>query len=201
VITLVLGEFSDLLAYGLRALLGDDERIQVLAHDVPMDGLEATIAETEPDLVLMDFAALRSPIQVHQLHEAQPETHVVLLVDRATRAECNQLLAFGATAVLARDTQKRDILTAIHLASRGMHVLPGAGGAVSQEPYGPDLLTQREAEVLALLQQGASNAEIAANLTVGVETVRTHARNIYRKLGVSSRRDLSAAPLSGGRGR
>lgn len=200
-ITLVLGEFPDLIAHGLRALLSDDDLLEVVGHDVPMDSLEATIAETEPDLALVDFAALRSPIQVHQLHEAQPETHIAIVVDRATTAECKQLLAFGATAVLARDTQKRDILTAIHLASRGMHVLPGAGGAVSQEPYGPDLLTQREADVLELLQQGASNAEIAVKLTVGIETVRTHARNIYRKLGVSSRRDLSATPLSGGRRR
>ena len=44
--------------------------------------------------------------------------------------------------------------------------------------------------MLELLQGGQSNAEIAASLHVGVETVRTHARNIYRKLGVSSRREL-----------
>jgi NarL family two-component system response regulator LiaR len=199
VISLVLGEFPDIIAYGLRALFNDDERLQILASDVPIDGLEATVAEVEPDLAVVDFAALRSPIQVHQLHESQPETHIVVLVDRATVAECNQLLAFGATAVLGRETQKRDILTAIHLASRGMHVLPGADGSAEQEPYGPDLLTAREADVLELLQQGASNAEIAAKLTVGVETVRTHARNIYRKLGVTSRRDLAAAPYSRGR--
>jgi DNA-binding NarL/FixJ family response regulator len=193
VITLLLGEFPDLLAYGLRALLREDERLDVLAADVPIDGLEAAIAETEPDVVLLDFGALRTPVEVHQLKENQPETHVVIVVDRATPAECNQLLAFGATAVLQRDTQRRDILTALHLASRGMHVLPGAGGAIAEESYGPDLLTDREAQVLELLQQNWSNARIAAELTVGVETVRTHARNIYRKLGVTSRRDLAAA--------
>jgi Bacterial regulatory proteins, luxR family len=48
--------------------------------------------------------------------------------------------------------------------------------------------------VLPLLQRGDSNAQIALALQVGVETVRTHARNIYRKLGVSSRRELAAAP-------
>ena len=46
--------------------------------------------------------------------------------------------------------------------------------------------------MLPLLQQGRSNAQIALALQVGVETVRTHARNIYRKLGVSSRRELAA---------
>lgn len=195
-ITLLLGQFPDLLAYGLRALFKEDERIEVLASDIPLDGLEAAVAETEPDVAVIDFGALRSPMQVHQLHERQPETHIVVVVDRATPAEGNQLVAFGATAVIQRDTQRRDVLTAIHLASRGMHVLPGAGSAVSEAAYGPDLLTQREAEVLDLLQQNASNAEIAQKLHVGVETVRTHARNIYRKLGVTSRRELAAAHRS-----
>ena len=52
-------------------------------------------------------------------------------------------------------------------------------------------LTAREAEVLELLQDGRTNAEIATELTIGIETVRTHARNIYRKLGVPSRRELA----------
>jgi Bacterial regulatory proteins, luxR family len=56
------------------------------------------------------------------------------------------------------------------------------------------LLSRREAEVLPLLQRGDSNAQIALALHVGVETVRTHARNIYRKLGVASRRELAVAP-------
>jgi DNA-binding CsgD family transcriptional regulator len=45
--------------------------------------------------------------------------------------------------------------------------------------------------VLKLLQEGRSNAQIAMELNVGVETVRTHARNIYRKLGVKTRRELA----------
>jgi DNA-binding NarL/FixJ family response regulator len=194
VTTLVLGEFPDLIAYGLRGVLAEDDRLQVLASDVPIDSLEAALAETEPDVALIDLAALHTPIQVHQLREAQPETQLVVLVERASAAECSQLLAFGATAVLARDTRRADLLTALGLASRGMHVLPGSDGAVAPEPYGPELLTPREAEVLELLQLGAPNAEIAARLHVGVETVRTHVRNIYRKLGVTSRRELAAAP-------
>jgi DNA-binding CsgD family transcriptional regulator len=65
-----------------------------------------------------------------------------------------------------------------------------AGGSTA----GRSLLTPREAEVIPMLQCGRSNPEIAAALQIGVETVRTHARNIYRKLGVSSRRELAAAP-------
>jgi DNA-binding NarL/FixJ family response regulator len=76
-----------------------------------------------------------------------------------------------------------------------MHVLPrsaAAGGGVERlNIQGSDLLTPREAEVLELLQNGATNAQIAHRLSIGVETVRTHARNIYRKLGIASRRELA----------
>jgi DNA-binding NarL/FixJ family response regulator len=74
-----------------------------------------------------------------------------------------------------------------------MHVLPrsaAAGGASTLDIQGSDLLTPREAEVLELLQEGATNAQIAHRLSIGIETVRTHARNIFRKLGIGSRREL-----------
>ena len=70
-----------------------------------------------------------------------------------------------------------------------MHVLPSDADP-GYEASGPTPLTPREADVLELLQAGSANAEIATTLHVSVETVRTHARNIYRKLGVSSRREL-----------
>jgi DNA-binding CsgD family transcriptional regulator len=75
-----------------------------------------------------------------------------------------------------------------------MQVIPHT--APPREEGGAELLTPREAEVLELLQEGMSNAEIALDLSIGIETVRTHARNIYAKLGVNSRRDL--ARLSSG---
>jgi DNA-binding NarL/FixJ family response regulator len=130
---------------------------------------------------------------VFQFHQSFPDTRLVVLANRPTAAECNQMLSFGATACISKETQGRDVINAIHLASRGMHVLPrsAASGGNGFNLEGSDLLTPREADVLELLQDGATNAQIAHNLSIGVETVRTHARNIYRKLGISSRRDLA----------
>jgi DNA-binding NarL/FixJ family response regulator len=78
-----------------------------------------------------------------------------------------------------------------------MRVLPRQTGTATEPlerfEYLPeaDILTAREAEVLQLLQEGMTNAQIAHHLSIGIETVRTHARNIYRKLGISTRRDLA----------
>ena len=74
--------------------------------------------------MLLNFAALASPVEVQALTQRLPETRIVVLAHRPTAAECTQMLAFGATGCLSKETEARDIVNAIHLASRGMHVLP-----------------------------------------------------------------------------
>jgi DNA-binding NarL/FixJ family response regulator len=195
-ITIVLGQFDDLLARGLRELIESDPSLAIVAADVDHKRIPVVLRGHRPDVAILDADALDKLAEVRELSARQPATRLVLLASNPSIAECAQLLAFGASACLRRDTQSRDVLNAIHLASRGLQVIPRvASGPGSRPVAGGRLLTRREAEVLPLLQQGRSNAQIALALHVGVETIRTHARNIYRKLGVSSRRELFA-PLA-----
>jgi DNA-binding NarL/FixJ family response regulator len=189
-ITIVLGEFEDLIARGLRVLLEEDDNLEIVSTGVDLDALPAILSERDPRVAILNFGSLRSPIEVSHLHQAHPGTRLLILASRPSPAECNQMLAFGATACLSKETEARDILTAVHLASRGLHVLP-RNGAGATAPMGPELLTPREADVLELLRQGRANAEIALALHISIETVRTHRRNIYRKLGVRTRRELA----------
>jgi DNA-binding NarL/FixJ family response regulator len=191
--SVVSAKFEDLVAVGLGVLISEDPNLDLVAGGVPMEEIERAIEKHTPAVVLLNFGTLRAPGEVYQLHKAYPETRIVVLANRPTSTECNQMLSFGATACLSKETQARDIINAIHLASRGMHVLPrsaAAGGSSALDIQGSELLTAREAEVLELLQEGATNAQIAHRLSIGIETVRTHARNIFRKLGITSRREL-----------
>ena len=194
-IKVIAAKFEDLVAVGLQQLISEDPNLELIREGIQIDAVEAAIEELSPQVVLLNFGTLRKPAQVFQLHQAHPEARLVVLANRPTAAECNQMLSFGATACLSKETEARDVINSIHLASRGMHVLPrsaaAAGGADSLGLQGSDLLTPREADVLELLQDGATNAQIAHALSIGIETVRTHARNIYRKLGISSRRELA----------
>jgi len=194
-VSVIVTRFEDLVALGLGQLIADDPNLDLLEDGVSPPAIEASIEHHRPAVAVLNFGSLTSSAQVFQLHQAFPETRLVVLANRPTAAECNQMLSFGATACLSKETQGRDVIHAIHLASRGMHVLPrsaaGGGGAGGLALDGGDLLTPREAEVLELLQDGATNAQIAQSLSIGLETVRTHARHIYRKLGISSRRDLA----------
>ncbi len=182
------------MAIGLTQLVSEDSNLSLVSDGIPPSEVERTIRAHTPQVFVVNFGSLRTPAEVFELHQAHPETRLVVLANRPTAAECNQMLSFGATACLSKETQGRDVINAIHLASRGMHVLPrsaGGGGNGNRGVEGSELLTPREADVLELLQEGSTNAQIANSLSIGLETVRTHARNIYRKLGVGSRRDLA----------
>jgi DNA-binding NarL/FixJ family response regulator len=191
-VTVALARFEDLVAHGLRALIAEDPYLELIADDIPYGQLPRALGAHEPHVAIVNFGSLRSPIEVRDLHAGHPSTRLVVLANHPSPSECNQMLAFGATACLSKETQARDILNAIHLASRGLHVLPRTSTDFAPEPLGPELLTPREADVLEHLQAGRSNAEIALALSVSVETVRTHRRNIYRKLGVRTRRELAS---------
>ncbi|HET6448871.1 MAG TPA: response regulator transcription factor [Conexibacter sp.] len=193
-VSVVVARFEDLVDRGLRALIEEDDHIELCAAGVLHERLVAAIETHRPQVALLNYGSLRTPIEVRELVATHPGTHLIVLANRPSPQECNQMLAFGATACLSKETQARDVLSAIHLASRGLQVLRRTDADAAEDVLpssGPELLTPREAVVLDLLQGGRSNGEIAAELHVGVETVRTHARNIYRKLGVRSRRELA----------
>jgi len=190
-VRVAVARFEDIVAHGLRALINDDDSLELVADGVPHEHLTSALDTYKPQVAILNFGSLTSASELKDLHRRFPETRLVVLANRPTPSECRQMLAFGATACLAKSTEARDVLHAIHLASRGLHVLPPAGDD-APDFAGPDLLTPREADVLELLQSGRSNAEIAQVLHVSVETVRTHARRIYRKLGVKTRRELRA---------
>src|SRR3989337_2725540 len=117
--TVVTGKFEDLVSVGLDVLIGEEPNLELVARGVPLDEIADAVAEHSPTVVLLNFATLPSPAEVLRLHQAHPETRIVVLANRPTSSECNQMLSFGATACLSKETQARDIINAIHPAPRG----------------------------------------------------------------------------------
>lgn len=198
-ISVVLGRFEDLTELGLKTLIDQDGALSLVAQGIEPDALDRVLSDVRPSVAIINLGTLTSPADVHRMSADHPGTRILVLGNRPSASEANQLLAFGAAGYLSKATQGRDILNAIHLASRGMQIMPAASPSFSNGVdvggIGPELLTPREADVLRHLQENRSNAEIAYALSVGIETVRTHRRNIYRKLGVKTRRELGS--LSG----
>jgi DNA-binding NarL/FixJ family response regulator len=193
-ITVAIARFEDLLALGLRTLFAGDPSLTVVAQDIAHERIPVLLRAHRPHVLILDAGALRDLGEVRELSVQFPDTRLVVLGQGLSTAESSQLIAFGASACLAKDAQARDLQNAVYLASRGLQLMVRGMHDEGGTHVTTSGLTQREGDVLLLLRQGRSNAQIAVALQIGVETVRTHARGIYRKLGVSSRRALIALP-------
>src|ERR1700710_1632292 len=117
-VTVVLARFEDLINAGLRTLIGDDPNLEIVASDIEADRLDPVIAEWRPRVALLNLTALHAPAAVRRIPAAHPETRLLVLASRPTPGECSQLLALGATTCLGKEVEARDVLNAIHLASR-----------------------------------------------------------------------------------
>jgi DNA-binding NarL/FixJ family response regulator len=152
-----------------------------------------------PDVVLLD---LRMPLldgleATRLITAAHPEIAILILTTFADEASVVDVLRAGARGYLTKDADRAEVAAAVRAVAQGHTTLGGdiggkliAAAAVGSPPldlaarYG---LTPREDEVLTLIGDGLSNAEIAGRLFVGVATVKTHINAIFAKIGVRDR--------------
>ena len=199
-VSVAIGAFEDLLALGLRELVRADASLEVVVADVPTDRLGAELDRHRPAVLLLDWEQAGGTRTIDELRRDHPSTRVLVLTGREGAGDCAEALERGAAGCLGKDAQGRDIVNAVHLASRGLRLLPDSAPSTAgsrRMPPDGSTLTPREVEVLHALQEGNTNAEVARRLAISLETVRTHSRNIYRKLGVRSRRELHRATVTG----
>ena len=104
-ITVAVAAFEDLLALGLRSLLADDPSVSIVAQDIAYERIPVLLRAHGPQVLILDVGALRDLAQVRELSVQHPHTRLVLLGDGLSTTECAQLLAFGASACLAKTTQ------------------------------------------------------------------------------------------------
>jgi DNA-binding NarL/FixJ family response regulator len=195
----------------IRVLLADDQRVvreglAMLLELLPgievvgtaADGEEAVrlTAARAPDVVLMDLRMPRvDGIEAtRRIGEARPEARVIALTTYADEPTVLSALRAGARGYLTKDAGAEEIEAAITAVARGeaaldpavqAHVL--AGLAEGGEQALPDGLTPREAEVLTLIAEGLTNAQIAERLVVSQATVKSHVNRVFAKAGVRDR--------------
>jgi two-component system, NarL family, response regulator LiaR len=193
VIRVLIADDHNVVREGLRMFLGRDPELIVVGEAA--DGLEAVrlARELRPDVVLMDLLmpAMDGIAATSAIRNDLPETEVIALTSVLESAKVVGAVRAGAIGYLLKDTQAPELRRAIKDAAAGqVQLSPQAAAYLMREvrvPATTEALTEREMEVLHLLVQGQSNKEIAKNLQVVEDTVKTHVRHILAKLGVQSR--------------
>jgi DNA-binding NarL/FixJ family response regulator len=206
---------------GLVTLLGLLDDLEIVGEAA--DGEEAVrlALATRPDVVLMD---LRMPVldgagATARILEQLPDTAVVVLTTFADDASIAGALRAGARGYLTKDAGRAELAAAVRAAASGQatfarevgeRLAAGFMRPASLKVDGATApssdvlrrrfpeLSPREAEVLALIAEGRSNAEIAASLYLGVSTVKSHINAIFAKLPARDRAQAMSIALSSG---
>ncbi|MEV0586970.1 response regulator transcription factor [Nonomuraea sp. NPDC050310] len=204
-LTVVLADDEDLIRAGLRIIIDAEPDLRVVGEAADGAQVLPIVRRERPDVVLMD---VRMPgldgIQATARLAAMDEPPKVLVVTTFENDDyVYDALRAGADGFLLKRTRPDDLLQAIRLVAAGESLLfpaairrLAAGRTRSATPL--ERLTEREGEVLRLMTRGLSNGEIAAELVVGPETVKTHVGNVLAKLGARDRTQAVIAAYESG---
>jgi DNA-binding NarL/FixJ family response regulator len=200
-VRVVLADDQEMVRAGLRMLIDFQPDLEVVGEAA--DGLEAVDAVTRlrPDVVLMDVRMPRCDgiEAARRVLAAVPEVAVVVLTTFDEDASLAEALRAGVSGFLLKTAPPEQLLHAIRTVAAGNGLLDPAVTlrviAASAKPPAPDpgasarlaTLTQRETDVLRLVAEGLTNAEIAAALFLGEATVKTYLSRMLTKLDLRDR--------------
>lgn len=211
-VRLVLVDDHEMVIEGLRAMLtAFFDRIEVVGQAINAEQALAVIADTDPDIVLCDVR-MRGESGLDlclALRERDPDRRVVMLSVYDDEQYLFEALRVGASGYLLKSISSDDLVHQLELAHQGETVIDpglaaraaGTAARLQRDEFWPGArqgLTQRESEILAYMVSGLSNRGIANKLVIGEETVKSHLRAIYRKLGVTDRTGAVATALREG---
>lgn len=195
---------------GLQAILSAAPSIEVVG--LAQDGIEAVqrVAETKPDVVLMDLTMPRKDgVQAtHAIRANFPDVRVLVLTTYVSDEWIFEAVRAGAAGYLLKDSSREQLVAAIEGTAAGKtFVDPNVAGrlfahvsGVTSAPLSSELarLTERELEVLQLLGRGLTNASIAAQLQLTEGTVRNYVSSVLQKLEVTDRTQAALLAIRSG---
>ncbi|WP_030976378.1 response regulator transcription factor [Streptomyces sp. NRRL S-1824] len=209
-VTVLLVDDEPLVRAGLRAVLEAQPDIKVVGEAADGAAVIPLVHKLRPDVVAMD---VRMPLMdgieaTRVVLRTVPDPPKILVVTTFENDEyVYEALRAGADGFLLKRARPAEIVHAVRLVAEGESLLfPAAVRQLAAE-YGTSKakavmkrasLTEREAAVLRLMARGLSNAEIAAKLVVGVETVKTHVSAVLAKLGARDRTHAVIAAYESG---
>lgn len=204
---ILIVEDDPLMQLGLEQVLGDYPQYELIGQvEDGYLGVE-TALRLQPDLIIMDIGLPRLDgiLATQQIKEQLPTVKVVMLTSHTLQTEVLASLSAGADSYCVKGASVERLIVAINSASEGGTYLdPQIAKLVLnnlQKPINNPLinhLSERELEVLRLIVEGKSNNEIAQDLYLSTNTIKTHVRGIMNKLAVDDRVQAAVVALRSG---
>ena len=204
-ISVVLADDQALMRMGFRMVLEAEDDINVVGEASDGTAALAQAKALNPDVILMDvrMPGMNGIEATERIAQECPGTRVLILTTFDLDEYAFAGLRAGASGFLLKDTRPTELAEAIRTVASGEAVvspritqrmlemfassLPSSGAPPRISDSRIDALTPREKEILVLMSQGLSNAEIAEHLVVSATTVKTHVGNVLAKLDVRDR--------------
>lgn len=183
-IRVIIADDHELFRDGLRAVLSTAADLEVVAQvRTGTDAIEASVS-LQPNVLLLDveMPGVPSVSVIQRVRRDAPSTKVLVVTMHRDRMLASQMIGAGAFGFLSKAASSAELVEAIRHAHRSPRRAP-------TQPAPVRILSAREHEVLRLIADGRSNAEIADSLCIAVGTVKRHNSQIYAKLGAKSRTD------------
>jgi DNA-binding NarL/FixJ family response regulator len=194
---LIIADDHALFRQGLRSLLAL-EGIEVVAEIEQAGDLEAALEATPCDVLLLDLQMEQWTMD--QIPELARKAVVVVLTANENVETGLTALRLGARAIVQKRFAIESLMTAIRAVTEGLVWMPPAMQAalVGQDGTAAKKLTPRESEIVRCVAVGMRNAEVAARLSLSESTVKTHLTNIFQKLGIRDRIELTRYAIKSG---
>ena len=201
-ISILLGDDHAILRQGLRLLLEAEPDFTIVGEASTGVEVMRKIEMLHPDIVVLDVGipdlnGLEITRQIHQRHQ---HTRVVILSMHAKEAYVLEALKNGASAYVLKGSDTNELIQAIRQSLQGVRYLSPPLSERAIEAYLEmiedrgldqyDTLTNREREIMHLVLESHSNAEIASRLTISPRTVEVHRARMMHKLGLNSQVEL-----------
>jgi DNA-binding NarL/FixJ family response regulator len=209
-IRVLIADDDELIRVGLRAIIDAEPDLEVVGEAADGAAVLPLVRRRRPDVVLMDvrMPAVDGIQATRHLLATVPDPPRVLVVTTFENDDyVYDALRAGASGFLLKRARPAEVVEAIRVVAHGESLLfpaalrrlvTGRGGGGAGDRLQGAGLTDREAEILRHMAAGLSNTEIAAELVVGVETVKTHVRNVLAKLGARDRTQAVIAAYESG---
>jgi two-component system response regulator DesR len=197
-IRVVLAEDQRMVLGALAALLSLEDDIEVVAQASDGTAALAMVREYQPDVLITDVEMPQmSGLEVARRLQGQARARVIVLTNFARAGYLRRALEAGVSGYVLKAQPANELADAVRRVHRGLRVIDPqlAAEAWSGDP---DPLTARQREILKLATEGASTADIAAQLGIAAGTVRNYLSEAILKLGAANR--IEAARIARGKG-